>query len=210
MNLSPQYFLAALLLLVGTAHAHPVSFKGGYGVMPAYTPDRQELELNYSLTQSSAIALTAINIDYEHHTLQFALPQFNYKLFRRNEVDSQTNLYASVGLGGSRYQGDTDLAGLAAFQADYETRRIYTLLAGEHLQTEGIGLNRVRYRFGVAPYLTDFESVHTWLIAQVEYTPELGEEVTITPILRLFYQNYLLEVGVSLKGELFAAGIFHF
>lgn len=191
-------------------HAHPVSFKGGYGVMPGYSPERQELELNYSVTGSSALALSGINIDYRGRDLTFILPQFNQKLYRRNAAESQTNLYGSLGLGGARYEGDTDLAALVAFQADYETRRIYTLLSGEHLRTDDIELNRIRYRLGVAPYLGDFDALHTWLIGQVEYTPELAEEWTITPMVRLFYQNYLIEVGSSLKGDVFIAGIFHF
>jgi hypothetical protein len=191
--------------------AHPVSFKGGYGVMPSYTPERKELELNYSLTNSQAIGFNTINLDYEDRGLNFYLPQYSYKLFRRNELDSQMNLYGTVGVGVARYDGDETVAGLAAFQADYETRRVYTLLGGEHLQTgDGIGLNRVRYRLGFAPYLASFEGFHSWLIGQVEYTPELDNEWTVTPLVRFFYQNYLIEVGSSTRGDLFVAGIFHF
>ncbi len=205
-----KYCYFVLALVPEIAIAHPVSFKDGYGVMPGYSKERQELELNYSLTSSSAIALNTIKLDYEDQDLVFVLPQFNYKIFRQNEEDSQTNLYGSLGIGAGRYRDETEVAGLAAFQADYETRRIYTLLSAEHLQTEGISLNRVRYRLGVAPYLADFEGIHTWLIAQVEFTPELEEELTVTPMLRFFYKNYLLEFGVSLKGDPVAAGIFHF
>lgn len=210
MAMRTSYLLLLFAFIPRLAQAHPVSFKDGYGVMPGYSKDRQELELNYSVTASSAVALNSIKLDYKDQNIVFVLPQFNHKFYRKNEAESQTNLYGSIGLGTARYRGETNVAAVAAFQADFETRRIYTLLAGEHLQTERIGLNRVRYRFGVAPYLADFEGFHTWLIGQVEYTPELGQKWTVTPIVRFFYRNFLVEVGSSFEGDPFVAGIFHF
>jgi hypothetical protein len=204
------YCLLISAFVPAFASAHPVSFKDGYGVMPGYTKERQELELNYSITSSSAIALNSIKLEYDEEDLVFILPQFNHKFYRKNEAESQTNLYGSFGLGTARYRDQTEVAGVASFQADYETRRIYTLISAEHLQTEAIGLNRVRYRIGVAPYLADFESFHTWLIGQVEFTPELDDEWTVTPMVRFFYKNFLVEIGSSLKGDPFVAGIFHF
>lgn len=206
-------FLIAIWLICFTssAAAHPVSFKGGYGIMPTLTPQRQELELNYSLTNNQAIGFNTIHLEYKERDLTFALPQFSYRIYRRNEVGSQMNVYGTIGAGVAHYDENRSVAGIAAFQADYETRRIYTLFAGEHLQGgESIGLNRARYRFGVAPYLAPFEGFHTWLIGQVEYTPELDEEMTVTPMLRFFYKNYLVELGVSTRGDPFVAGIFHF
>lgn len=198
-----------ILLLPGTVLAHPVSFKDGFGIMPTYMAERQELELNYTYRHESAVAFNIINIEGDKD-ITFYLPQFNHKFYRRNSLDSQANIYGSLGLGLADQRNDTGPAGLAAIQADYETRRIYTLVYGEHLQAEGEGLNRIRYRAGFAPYLANFEELNTWLIAQVEYTPELRDEWTITPLIRLFYSNYLVEFGVSLEGDPFIAGIFHF
>lgn len=206
------YSLTLLVLVFGSpinSHAHPVSFKDGYGVMPGYTEERQELEINYTYDPSNAVAFNTINID-DDKDITFYLPQFNHKFYRKNELDSQANIYGSVGLGIADHKDDTDLANLLGIQADYETRRIYTLFYGEHLQTEGEGLNRLRYRIGVAPYLANFEELNTWFIAQVEYTPELNDTWTVTPMIRLFYSNFLVEAGVSLEGKPFFAGIFHF
>jgi hypothetical protein len=177
---------------------------------------RKDLEINYSISNKEAVALNAIDIKYKGKEVSFFLPQFNYKLYRQNELDSQFNVYVSAGLGAAGIKDSSDadtsaLGGITSLQADYETRRLYTLLLGEHLQTDqGHSLNRIRYRAGVAPYLTDFDGIHTWFITQVEYTPERDEEWTVTPLIRLFYQNYLIEAGSSTKGELFLAGIFHF
>lgn len=202
--------LAILAIAQDTANAHPVSFKDGFGIMPGYSLDRKELELNYSFTSDTAAAINLIEIEKSDSKLRFILPQVNHKFFRRNAPESQANLYGSLGLGGVREDGGSELAGIAAIQADYETRRIYTLIAGEHIQTDNLNLNRFRYRFGVAPYLADFEDLNTWLIGQVEYTPQLDEEWTVVPMVRFFYSNYLLEVGASLDGDPFVAGIFHF
>ncbi len=205
------YVFLTALFLPELLWAHPVSFKDGYGIMPTYTKDRQDLELNYSFAVDKALAINTININYKDNDALFILPQFNYKLYRKNELESQTNLYLSLGLGNVNYQSENRLSSLTAIQADYETRRVYTLLKTEALQSEGgLDLYNVRYRVGLAPYLADFKDFHTWIILQLEYTPELDHSFTVTPLFRFFYNNYLVEIGSSTRGELFLAGIFHF
>lgn len=191
--------------------AHPVSFKGGFGVMPEYQPERQELELNYSVSNKAAIGVSSIHVQQKNRNATFVIPRFNYRLYRANEMDSQANVYLYGGVGGVESRDRTGAALLSGAQADYETRRVYTLIAGENIKgEEGLDVSRVRYRLGGAPYAGDFDDLHTWLIAQVEYTPDLENEWTVGPIVRLFYENYLIEVGSSTRGEVFAAGIFHF
>ena len=126
-------------------------------------------------------------------------------------MDSQTNLYVYGGAGVSERENDSGFSVMSGFQGDYETRRIYTLFLGENLHGEnGIDVSRFRYRLGFAPYEGGFKDFHTWLIAQVQYTPNMNDEWTVTPMVRFFYQQYLIEVGSSLKGEPFVSGIFHF
>ncbi len=206
-----QLFLLAIILFIPTdLFAHPVSFKDGYGIMPSYMNNRRETELNYSYSHSSAVGINYMYMKYKDQDIQFVLPQFNHKFYRNNELGSQTNIYGSFGAGYSDYANRDNLAGMLAFQADHETRRVYTLLSGEHLQTDGANTERIRYRAGFAPYLANYEDLNTWIIAQVDYTPQMENEFTVTPMIRLFYQNYLIEAGVSLRGDPFFAGIFHF
>ena len=203
--------VAAMLAAYATeARAHPVSFKGGFGVMPEYTPDRRHLELNYSLTASSAVGVSGMELEEDDGDAVFVLPRFNYKLYRRNEIDSQTNVYLAGGVGAADYRDEENAAGFVGFQTDYETRRVYTLLSGDFVRSEDIDHTMLRYRLGVAPYLADFDELNTWLIAQFEYMPEEEDEWVVTPLVRFFYQNYLVEAGASLRGDLFLAGIFHF
>ena len=206
--------LATILLLLATtpAEAKPVSFKDGYGVMSSYTPDRFDTELNYSFSNRQAVGLSTIQLlDESHDTPRFYFAQLNFLVKRWNELESQANLYLSLGAGGLSLDETTELAGMAAVEADYETRRVYTSIIAENLQAEGAyDSTRLRYRAGIAPYLAPFESLQTWIIGQVEFNPDLEEELTVTPLLRFFYNNLALELGSSVKGEVFIGTMIHY
>jgi len=104
----------------------------GGGIMPTYTPDWHDLQVNY--------------------------------------LDSQANVYASFGVGGRYDTGEYDaFAGYGALEADYETRRIYTLVSAETLQSPSdVDYSRLRGRVGVAPYKAPIYELHTWVIVQTE------------------------------------------
>ena len=200
-----------LLIFASTAEAKPVSFKDGYGVMSSFTPERFDTELNYSYSNRQAVGISTIQLLDEADTPRFYFAQLNFLARRWNELESQANLYVSLGAGELRLHDTSDLAGLVALEADYETRRIYTALTVEHLQAEeSHDYTRLRYRAGVAPYLAPFDSLQTWIIGQVEFNPDLVEELTVTPLLRFFYNNLALELGSSVKGEIFLATMIHF
>jgi hypothetical protein len=191
--------------------AHPVSFKGGAGVMPEYGMNRFDMEANYTFERDKSVGLAAIWADTEDGKSNFIIPKFNYLALRENKKDSQANIYLSLGLGGGEQDAGVETAGLLSLQADYETRRIYTLFHAETIQASGgSDLNHFRYRLGMAPYVEGYEGVHTWLIGQVDYTPEMEDEWHLSPVLRVFYKNYLFEGGVSHRGDPFFAFISHF
>lgn len=204
--------LACFGLVPGNSFANPVSFKDGCGIMPAYTPDWSDLEINYSLTNRYSLGVADMYRKGKNSTANFTVGEFNYLVQRWNELESQANIYASVGAGVRHDSIDDEaVAGYARLEGDYETRRIYTLLVGETLQSPGsVGFDRIRYRAGVAPYLAPFSSLHTWIITQVDYMPEMEDKVTVTPLLRFFYNNYAIEVGVSLDRKPYFGAMAHF
>ncbi len=210
--LSIIFFVFGLLNVIeDTASAHPVSFKGAYGIMPEYMNGRYELEANYSFDRNKAVGISGIWAETEAGNISMIIPKFNYLAFRDNNRDSQANIYLSLGMGGANSGSDTDLVGLASIQGDYETRRIYTLAHLETIQSSGESeLNHFRYRLGFAPYIAGYEGIHSWLIGQIDYSPQMEDEWTVTPVVRVFYDNYLFEAGVSLKGDPFLAFISHF
>ena len=189
--------------LTQSAFANPVSFKDGWGVMPTFTPDWSDVQFNYSITNRYAVGLSTFYRKGSDHTATYEIGQFNYLIKRWNQRESQANIFASIGVGGrNAKKEDYSLAGYGALEADYETRRIYTLIAAERLQSGGgVDFTRLRYRFGVAPYKAPIDQLQTWIIGQVDYMPEMEDQVTVTPILRFFYNNLALEVGSSLQGK---------
>lgn len=42
--------LALLVVTAADVRAHPVSFKGGWGIMPSYASGWNDLQINYSVT----------------------------------------------------------------------------------------------------------------------------------------------------------------
>lgn len=211
MYLAPPLIALVALIYGAESFAHPVSFKGGTGIMPEYSPHRSDLEINYSITATDAIGISTVYAETEDGAATFVIPRFNHRVYRKNEPDSQTNLYLSGGVGGSMRDDASGVAGLLSLQGDFETRRVYTLLNLETLPSSGtFDLSRVRYRAGVAPYLAGFDDLNTWLILQAEYAPEMEDTWSLTPLVRFFYRNYLLEIGASIRGDPFVAGIFHF
>ena len=191
--------------------ANPVSFKDGYGVMASSMPQWSDFEFNYSYTRQSALAVALFNLGKEGKRESFAFGQYNHLVKRWNELDSQANLYVIGGLGIRGYEYDGAPAARLGFEADYETRRIYTSIYANRLQSTGdSSVNLLRSRVGVAPYKAPFTGLQTWLIAQVDYTPELRDTTMVSPVIRFFYNNYALELGSTVKGEPFAAFMIHF
>lgn len=195
-----------------SALATPVSFKGGYGVMPAYNQDWSDIQLNYSVTNRYALGVSSFYREGKDSTSEFGIGQYNYLLKRWNELNSQANVNLSLGFGGRHdSKHNESVAGYAALEADYETRRLYGQLSAETLQSDSsVHFSRYRARAGVAPYKAPFEGVQTWLILQLDLMPEMEESTRVTPLARFFYNNFALELGVSIKGTPFVAGAAHF
>ena len=54
---------------------------------------------------------------------------------------------------------------------------------------------------GVAPYIGDYGDTHTWLMLQVDHNPSQDDDITFTPLIRVFKGEYLAEAGVSDQGD---------
>jgi hypothetical protein len=196
-----------------SALANPVSFKGGYGVMPAYNKDWFDLQLNYSLTNRYAVGASSYYREGRESTAEFGIGQLNYLIKRWNELDSQANVNASVGFGGRHDSVKHDsVAVYGALEADYETRRLYSQVSAETLQSaNNVQFTRYRGRLGVAPYKADFEALNPWIVMQIDIMSEMDDSVRVTPMFRFFYNNVVLELGASLdEGAPFVAGAAHF
>lgn len=134
--------------------------------------------------------------------------QLGYLAKRWNLPAAQGNFYLIGGPGyGSKFDfNDTKTTGLLyryGAQVDYETRRIYTFAKyTEQRFFDGNGLinNRLELRIGYAPYLAKFTELNSWLILKTLFTEQF-EEVNYIPTVRLFYKNFLIDLGVDLNGN---------
>ena len=88
-----------LTLIPRFALANPVSFKDGWGVMPSYTPEWSDLDLNYSLDKKQAIGFSNFYRDDQDTISNYMIVRYNRLLKHLNQLESQGNLYLSIGTG---------------------------------------------------------------------------------------------------------------
>lgn len=202
----PRSFLSLFFVLLTTyssgLFAHTVSFKGAHALNFANSEDMSMWTYNYSMTPKNSIGANYYRFELPGKTERFYFLEANFLLKRWNELSSQGNLYLSLGQGlsesNSQYHSDV------AIEADWETRKYYTAF-----KTQGIlnhkdsskNIYYTKYRVGFAPYLAEFDQINTWIILETKYVNKMKEEFSVTPFVRLFYQNFLMEIGISNKGS---------
>ena len=54
----------------------------------------------------------------------------------------------------------------------------------------------VSARLGIAPYIGDYNDIHTWLILQLnDYIKNNSHKLYALPVIRLFKNNFMIELG---------------
>lgn len=209
--------VAILILLIASAlypiaaAAHPTTFKGGTAIEQTSSSDMHHSAINYTFEPGLALGADLHWMrDDRKKISRYELARVNWLLKRWNEPASQANIYLSGGVGNSRVSGENSLGSLLAAQADWETRRWYTLAGATVLSSEG-GRDFQHYvaRAGVAPYLAEFDQLNTFVIMQALHSPQMEEDWRVGPVVRFFYGRVLLEVGVDFEGELSGTVMFH-
>lgn len=132
------------------------------------------------------------------------MPQLNFLLKRWNELDSQANIYLSIGHGGEKVKTSFKDTSILALEADWESRKYYVSAKEDVLlsnRDSGLNVYQTKLRAGFAPYLAEFNEINTWFILQTDFSNKMEEEFKLTPFVRFFYHNVLTEFGVSSKGD---------
>jgi len=207
-----RYFYASLLAVslsfISVISAHPVIWKGGNVAMIQSDFMSSSAIVHHSLSQAWSLGARA-QIFHENED-PFLIGQSNWLVQRWNGQDSQGNFYLLSGLGVSTKKDLNQSLLHFGVQADWETRRIYTYSKLDYYQTD-IGTLAFRGRLGVAPYRADFEEIHTWLIAQLDYVNRDGvERLSLIPVIRLFQDNILVEFGSDFSGHTLVTAMLHF
>lgn len=193
------------IILIGQkAHAHPVSFAGSYSIMTWNSEEMSEWMFIHSFTAQNALMARYVRLDTEDGERTFYLPQANFLLKRWNELESQANIYLSVGHGGEKIKDSFKSTSAIALDADWESRKYYVSFKEDILlshKDSGRSIYLTKVRAGFAPYLAEFNELNTWFILQAETVNKSEESFTLTPMIRLFYKNVLTEAGVSSRGN---------
>jgi DNA-binding transcriptional MerR regulator len=200
-TLATVALLTGSLMLADKAEAKPISYVGGLMVMQENDETGSTLSLDYTISPRYAIGLYAKR---ENGGSEFTTvgPQINALIKRWNLPDGQGNIFSMTGAGISHYQDEKKFTAWTGMLADYETRRIFTSYEARLMAADTIEQSFwQRARVGFAPYVTDYDSLHTWLMVQVDNHPAKEDSIVVTPLVRIFYHTLLVEGGISNNGD---------
>ena len=193
--------LAMLCLFPLALEAKPIPYKGGWMAMQENYTKENLLHVVYGISPDMSAGISTEWMKDAGYWLHSA--QFNYLVVRNNMPDAQMNLFAMSGVGAGLKNDVAHPAAWAGILADYETRRIFLSYDNNYTYANTIESSFTqKARVGVAPYIGAFDDLHTWLMMQVEHYPDGKDEVVATPLVRLFKDNYLVEVGYGTNGKL--------
>jgi hypothetical protein len=198
--------IVCLLVLPFAVQARPVSYKGGTMVMLENNIMENSALVNYTYDPKYALGYRIL---YDRNTAStFHGAQFNALLKRWNNPDSQANIYWQSAIGlldrQSEYAGNEfQPAGLTGIEADWEDRRFYVSYENRiRIADDNQWQNfQQSARMGIAPYVAEAGSLHTWLMLQFDHRPEQDDSFTTTPLVRMFYDTYLFEAGYNVDEQ---------
>jgi len=197
------------ILLIGWAMpvmARPISYPGGWMLMQNNDAASNSLQLQYSPTATYSVGY--VGEYWRDKEWQFHGIELNNLLKRWNNQNSQANLYllSAAGVAYSDFEsfdGKTEAAAFTGIEADWENRRFLTSYENRVMYAGDIDQEfRQKARVGVAPYIGDYGDLHSWLMLQVDHTPSARDTFTVTPLVRLFKGNTLMEAGINNNGKI--------
>ena len=160
--------------------------------------------LTYSFTSKYSLTARYLRLQTNEGERTFYMPQLSFLLKRWNELNSQANVYLTVGHGGEKINSSFKNTSAIAFETDWESRKHYVSFREDALvshKNSDKNIYQSKLRAGFAPYLAEFDQLNAWFILQAEASNIMDRDFKLTPFIRFFYQNVLTEFGVSSKGD---------
>lgn len=205
----PVMFIVLVYLLIGVAHARPVSYPEGWTVMLRNDAYQNSAHIHYTTDPRHSIGLR-LRYDREGD-FTFTGAQLNRLLKRWNKVDSQANLYGRFAFGQindnldsseMRLKRESDEGIFIGVSGDWETRRYFVSASAEHWDNGRFGeVSSYHGRLGIAPYIANTGALHTWIMVEGHHRPENRDKVAGSALLRFFKGPALLELGIDDRGE---------
>lgn len=191
------------LFYVPSVQARPLSYPGGAMVMTDHDAMQNNLFLGYTVDRKNAFAYRLMHERETDST--FHGVQWNHLLKRWNNPDSQANIYLQSAAGMIDLQHDKAGASwqpgvMTGLQADWEDRRFFVSYETKIRVAEDDAWRNFSQaaRVGIAPYVAEFGGFHTWLMVQVDHRPQMTDHITTTPLVRMFYDTYMIEAGYNI------------
>ena len=188
--------------------ARPISYPGGWVAMGMADGEFASAEVDYTIDPKNSIGVASTywkDDDYWVHTAN------GIHLLRRwNNPDSQGNLYIKSGIGVAtsdkdRFKRHSQFAAMAGLSADWEDRRYFVSYENAYDYAGDIDkFFSQKARVGITPYIGAYGDLHTWLMLQVDHRPWNEDNITVTPLVRMFQGTTLGELGISNQGDLMA------
>lgn len=193
-------------MIFNFAQARPISYEDAWTAMINNDSKKNSIYIHYSPTVNYSIGY---KLEYWRDTdYTINATQLNNLLRRWNQNRSQGNLYLKSGIGVA-HCNHASCAEKAAFvfytgiAADWETQRYFTSYENRYTNAEGIAKAYMESaRIGIAPYIGEYGDLHTWVMLQLDHTPNNQDKWMLTPLLRFFKGTNLAEIGVDLRGKL--------
>jgi DNA-binding transcriptional MerR regulator len=188
--------LMTFFLFPLTAHAKPIPYTDGWMIMQENNTRENLFHAVYGLTPDFSAGISSEWFKDKGYWLHSA--QLNYLAARQNLPDAQMNLFFMSGAGAALKNDVAHPAGWVGMLADYESRRWLVSYDNNFTYAHTIEASFAqKVKVGIAPYIGEYEDVHTWLMIQFEHYPDTNHEFVVTPMVRLFKDNYLGEIGYS-------------
>jgi hypothetical protein len=206
----------ALGLLAAPVAAKPIAYARGTTVMAEYgAGTMNEAQVFYAPRYWWSAGGGWLELKSEDGGLERDIVYVRGNLLakRWNLPAAQANVFVWGGLGsasGSDFAGHT-LVRNVGFQADYETRRIYSAFRSDLNESDHFSHRIDTLQLGWAPYAHDYDTLATWVVLQGRhYTGGLYDGIETALLLRLFKGGTWVELGATTDGKVQAMAMFNF
>jgi hypothetical protein len=202
-------FVFIILCFSGAALAHPVTYKGGTMIKSMFRQDMSQNSVTYSFHRQMAVGAGVDRFLAQGNETSWGFVELNALVKRWNLEEAQANIYLTSGMGSMVQNSRGEFAGKAGIQADYETRKFYTLAQYTSWFSKDVDMQYAMYRVGFAPFVAGYNDLAIWAILQTDYNRDMRKNIQVTPLLRFYYKNILWEFGSSIQGNFFGQFMVH-
>jgi hypothetical protein len=199
-----------------SALAKPIAFGKGSTVMAEYGAGSMlEAQAFYAPSYRYSVGVSALRLENFVGNREQVVARLNYLLQRWNLPKAQGNVFVYGGLGTahSRFnlaavnQAKTATALSLGWQADYETRWLYSSMRMDWSHSAAESFRVDTAQFGLAPYAHSYRDWATFFLLQArQYHGDLGTQpiqrgTELAALVRVFRGNFWLEAGLTDQGK---------